>query len=341
MNNNYLIQLFDSVKINGKFSSRLKENIKSKDILAFNYIIDNFCWCKNFKEVYYCLINNINKQPICPICGKLLKSSYHNFCSKECWLSPIGQQIYWQKYKTTCNKKYDCDFYVQTNDFFNKRKKTFNEKYGVDWPQQLDYIKNKMKDTCNHRYGGNGSSSSIEVQEKIKKTTLKNFGVECILNLPEVKEKAHSIKAINKRFDTYLKNHKHCKSKIEKNTHEYLIKKFGVNDVIKEYFSEKYPFHCDFYIISLDLYIELNGHQSHGPHPFNPENNNDIMLLNKWNLKNFKEHPQYKKYIEVWTKRDPLKRKTAKENNLNYLEIFSIKFNIVKSVIEEYVKLYK
>ena len=37
-----------------------------------------------------------------------------------------------------------------------------------------------------------------------------------------------------------------------------------------------------------------------------------------------KNSEQYKHAIEVWTHRDPLKRETAKNNNLNYLEIFSI-----------------
>ena len=37
----------------------------------------------------------------------------------------------------------------------------------------------------------------------------------------------------------------------------------------------------------------------------------------------------YKDAIKVWTIRDPLKRKIAKENNLNWLEFFSIDdFNI-------------
>ena len=33
----------------------------------------------------------------------------------------------------------------------------------------------------------------------------------------------------------------------------------------------------------------------------------------------------YKNAINVWTIRDPLKRKTAKDNGLNWLEFFTIK----------------
>ena len=43
----------------------------------------------------------------------------------------------------------------------------------------------------------------------------------------------------------------------------------------------------------------------------------------------------YKKAIDVWTQKDPIKRETAKNNNLNYLEIFS---NDIEIVIEQFKK---
>ena len=43
----------------------------------------------------------------------------------------------------------------------------------------------------------------------------------------------------------------------------------------------------------------------------------------------------YDTAIETWTQRDPLKRKTAKENNLNWVEIFS---NDLNEVIKFYQK---
>ena len=36
----------------------------------------------------------------------------------------------------------------------------------------------------------------------------------------------------------------------------------------------------------------------------------------------FKESKFYKEALNIWSKRDPLKRETAKINKLNYLEIF-------------------
>ena len=47
----------------------------------------------------------------------------------------------------------------------------------------------------------------------------------------------------------------------------------------------------------------------------------DSKLYKIWDNKS-KESKFYKAALNIWTKRDPLKRKTAKINKLNYLEIF-------------------
>ena len=46
--------------------------------------------------------------------------------------------------------------------------------------------------------------------------------------------------------------------------------------------SDLYPFKCDFYIIDYDLYIEIQGTWMHGKHPYNKNNENDALLLQKW-----------------------------------------------------------
>ena len=79
----------------------------------------------------------------------------------------------------------------------------------------------------------------------------------------------------------------------------------------------RYPFNCDFYLPYYDLFIEINGHWTHGQHPFDKNNENDILTLNLWKSKNTEF---YDNAINVWTKRDVNKRTIAKTNNLNYLE---------------------
>ena len=97
-----------------------------------------------------------------------------------------------------------------------------------------------------------------------------------------------------------------------------------------QYKSEKYPFNCDFYIPSLDLYIEFQGHWTHGNRPYkNTEGDNTI--VNRWKEK-AKKSKFYKNAIETWTIRDPKKRNMAIENNLNWIEFFTF---------EEFMNWYK
>ena len=98
---------------------------------------------------------------------------------------------------------------------------------------------------------------------------------------------------------------------------------FGVNDVIREYNKDpRYPFSCDFYIPSEDLFIELNLHPSHGEHPFDPNNEEDVKLLES--LKE-KDDNWSRMIVDVWANRDVKKIKTATNNNLNYITIYSYK----------------
>lgn len=100
----------------------------------------------------------------------------------------------------------------------------------------------------------------------------------------------------------------------------------------------RYPWHCDFYIKSLDLFIEINGIWTHGPHPFDENNQEDLKLLEKWKIKS-KISKFYKKAIDGWTIRDILKRKPVKENNLKYIEIFSRDFTkeFLLKIIKDYI----
>ena len=49
----------------------------------------------------------------------------------------------------------------------------------------------------------------------------------------------------------------------------------------------------------------------------------DQIILERWKEKS-KKHPFYNNAIETWTKRDVNKRNKAKENNLNYKEVWTL-----------------
>lgn len=113
------------------------------------------------------------------------------------------------------------------------------------------------------------------------------------------------------------------KSKIEDIVYELLLTKFSKGDVIRQYKSSVYPFPADFYIKSLYLYIEFNPGPRHNKRPFNPLDNEHQAELQKI-IEKSKKSDWYEGVIRTWTKRDPLKRKIAKENNLNWKEFFTV-----------------
>lgn len=107
-------------------------------------------------------------------------------------------------------------------------------------------------------------------------------------------------------------------SKVEEKIYKLLCQKYS--DVKRQYKSNLYPFACDFYIPEIDTYIEYQGFWTHGREPY-IGNEKQQEKLKFWESKNT---PQYIKAIDDWTVRDVLKRETAKQNNLNWFEFFTM-----------------
>lgn len=72
---------------------------------------------------------------------------------------------------------------------------------------------------------------------------------------------------------------------------------------------DRYPYYCDFYIPSEDLFIELNAHPSHGRLPI------EFLSVDEYSKYN-------QKWVDVFARRDVEKQSKAKENNLNYIMIY-------------------
>lgn len=202
------------------------------------------------------------------------------------------------------------------------------EKLKVNKPSSCR-MKNTKK-TCLEKYGVDNPYKNKKVQAKYKKTCLEKYGVDNPSKADEIKIK---------KIITEKQNNSFGKSKLEDKIYILLKNKYDI--VERQYFDKnKYPWKCDFYIPKLDLYIEFQGHWSHGDpsydshEPFDENNEKHQFALNMWK-KLFKEQEnngkksRYKDAIYTWTIRDPLKRKTAKDNGLNWIEFFSFNdFNI-------------
>lgn len=148
--------------------------------------------------------------------------------------------------------------------------------------------------------------------------------------------KTKAVKTLQKFKDD---NKMHQSSKYERKFLSKLEEEFGSENVIYQHFdSEIYPYSCDFYIKSLDLWLELNGWWHHGNHPFFGSED-DIKTLSDVKLK----YPnQYASFEKVWTKSDVLKFDTAKRNKINYLAIYDngFAYNSDKICIFKFKSLY-
>ena len=224
--------------------------------------------------------------------------------------------------------KYNDPFY---NNLEKIKSSTF-EHYGVDNYGKTEEWKLRIQKTCLEKYGVYSYPKTDEYKEKSKQVCLEKYGVEYYSQTDEwknmFKNKLNQI--LEKSYLTKKKNNSFGKSKLEDKLYKILCEKYGTENVIRQYRSEVYPFNCDFYIKNLDLYIEYNGLWTHGKHPFDETNPDDLKIVEQWKQKseeiNFKG--EYKKFYEAavntWTIGDVRKRNTAKENNLNYIEIWDL-----------------
>lgn len=87
----------------------------------------------------------------------------------------------------------------------------------------------------------------------------------------------------------------------------------------RQYKNDLYPYSCDFYIPSIDTYIEYQGYWMHGKEPYiGTEEQQDI--IKKWKEKGTS---QYLRAVKYWSEDDVKKRNDAKVNNIKLLEFFN------------------
>ena len=216
----------------------------------------------------------------------------------------------------------------QSEDKKLKAKNTYIKNLGVDNPSKSTLIKEKKSKTTLKNWGVENPFQSKIIISKIKDSKIKNHTTNYEIAKDKykqylIREKTYNTKKLNKSFKS---------SKLEAHLYKLLLLKFPNTKHI--YRTDLYPFNCDFYIPELDLYIEYNGHWTHGPYdchePFDKNNTKHILmvqkLFDKSNELNFKgkRKESFLSVIDTWTVRDPLKRKTAKDNNLNWLEFFTL-----------------
>jgi hypothetical protein len=166
-----------------------------------------------------------------------LKSELH-FCSKRCSDKSITDGALRQKSVNTMNVKYGSS-YVKTKKFKVEREETFLRKYGV-------------KSILN----------SPEIKQKIRKSNLEKYGQEVYAGSDDWESKLDRIEIARKAWLTKIENGTCSKSAPEEKLFLLLESVFGKSDIKRQV--RVIRRWIDFYIISIDLYIQVDGVYWHG-----------------------------------------------------------------------------
>ena len=369
INNVILKYLYKDDKVNvNKIRCKWYKNIRN---YLFSYFNDN---PSTFTEILFRIKYNIERN-YCSICGKptyfkgiswykKTGKLYADFCSCKCSMNsnetkeaykkscidkygvdnPMKNKNVVDKGKETCRNKYGVVRASLLKEYQDKVKETNMKRYGVEVPLQNREINKKWHETCYVNFGTYSPLANKEIYDKAEETTYKKYGVYCVFNTKENREKLLSEKTKQKRYETLRRNHTFNTSKIEETIYEKLIDIYSKSDVLREYKDkDRYPYRCDFYIKSLDLFIEVQGYYTHGKEPYDQNSIKHQILVQKYK----ERYSPNCQAIVIWTIKDVEKRNKAKENNLKYLEIFhkdilKIKqdITILDSIINNFLKDY-
>ena len=329
------------------------------DLEITEYLTNRYNDSDSLKETMYRIIHGIEVRPVCPICGGKVRwqdatKGYKKYC-KCCGPSQglcneteeqkqkriantiktrkrNGSYKHGEKFKTTSMLHYGVENPNKSQVVKDKIRKTCIEKYGVCsyliTKECKQYIVDKYgvdnyrkTDECKQKVSKYHKEHKDELNQKRVQTSLNKYGVDSPMKLQKIKSKINYKEISIKGNETKRKNKTFNTSKTEDKVYNLLKTKFEENDIIRQYRSNQYPYCCDFYIKSIDTYIEYNGIWTHGGHPFNENSEHDLEIVKQWELKNTQF---YKNAIHNWTILDVTKRNIAKQNKINFIEFWNI-----------------
>ena len=249
-------------------------------------------------------------------------------------------EIVKEKTKQTCLKRYGVEYTGQIEEAKEKSKKTCLEKYGSEYYIGSKYCLEKTIEFSRQNYNVDWFTKSEEIKNKAKETMLRRYGVEYSMQIPKNKEYMSylmsSYEMQERRYNTMKRNHTFNSSSTEEELFLYIESRFP--KVVRQYKDKnRYPYFCDFYIPELDYFIELQGYYTHGKHPFDPNSNEDLQLIEYYKRK-YGEDCQP---ITIWSIKDVEKRDCAKRNHLNFKEVWSLEDgkNFVNDLYDVYINI--
>lgn len=218
-----------------------------------------------------------------------------------------------EKARDTVSMKYGVDNVMQNSDVKSRQQASLLESHGVVNPMfDRGVVQRQLESrqgTVISRYGVPECLMSQEVREKIAQTNLERYGFSNVMKNPDIVQKNFDVRCANGTLSTSMP---------EEWLYRKLCSYFGSGDIVRQYSDSRYPFACDFYVVSRDMFIELNGSWTHGPHWYDENSLFDCDVAMSMRDK-AKAQPFYVTACEVWTESDVEKRRIARDNDLNYV----------------------
>jgi len=347
--NDERITRLESIMKNDAMSYTGRLAVVAHDKELFDYVYQKTSFLVDSEETTYPLTTRINfvlsglsAIPLCPTCGatlKFLKSKnrFQHHCCPRCAVKDKETQ---RKRVCTCMDRYGATSFNN----HEKQKATMLSRYGIESALCKSEFRDKGANTKEKRYGSstynNPTKTTLTCEErygigngrnykKAEKTMESRYGVKTYLLSEEVNAIRNNETVQRKIQETKRIRHTFRASSLEEECYHILMGVFGKEDVVRQYKSAKYPYLCDFYIPSKDLYIEFNGHWSHGKHAFDNGNKEDLQIADKWRTRGTRF---YLKALWVWTEYDVEKRKIASREKINRKEFWTI------TELKEYLK---
>lgn len=259
---------------------------------------------KTSSEEYY---RNYLMRPsdgVCLTCGASttfhkLGDGFHKFCSTKC-VANYAEHVESARVRMSTPERR----MKSANDIaaYNKTKKA----------RDISSNNGKIWGSINFR-NAHRKYDGLRYCEVCGKETYHVIGVGCISCLNRSEQHKNKVVSTRVKHQKISPLERYFKNKLDDLNIQY----------IQEYKDELYPYFCDFYLPEYNMYIELNGHFVHQTHLFDKDNPDDVNALNKY--KDLaKTSSFYDKVIHIWTVVDVEKYKVAKENNLNYILLWSV-----------------
>jgi G:T-mismatch repair DNA endonuclease (very short patch repair protein) len=175
-----------------------------------------------------CILQNINEQPTCGVCGDPLRmatsgprvNSFPVFCGLRCASKHKDVK---KKRRNTNKRKYGVENVLACAEIQEKLKNTNMKKYGVDNPLKNEEVRQKIKETNLSRYGVENPLDNEKIRIKGIMSNLQKFGVDNPLKNEEVRQR---IKETN--LSRYGVENPFSLKETQVKAKETMVKRYGV-----------------------------------------------------------------------------------------------------------------